>query len=310
MELVKQFKNCSEICRTSYQTTKIETTETHIVPLLPTPVRLQEYGVGVFNSAVTKSALKKSLKKQYILVNDSVASTATWIRGGETITITFPEETKPKRELILPLKVLFEDEHLAMIHKPAGIQVSGNSFKTIANALGQNLKPSSLPDKVRPQPIHRLDYATSGILLVGKTSLSIRELNKLFEEKTVAKVYYAVTMGEMDGQGTINLPIENKLSRSHYEVIESVPSERFGTLNLVKLKPETGRRHQLRIHLSSIGNPILGDKDYGQEGLILNGKGLYLHAHSLTFIHPFTAEEIHIQDQLPERFRKIFTTLH
>jgi len=197
-----------------------------------------------------------------------------------------------------------------MIHKPAGIQVSGNSFKTITNALGQNLKPSSLPDKVRPQPVHRLDYATTGILLVGKTSLSIRELNKLFEEKAVTKTYFAVTISVMDRQGTIELPIENKPSSSHYEVIESVPSERFGILNLVELKPETGRRHQLRIHLASMGNPILGDKAYGIDGLILNGKGLYLHAHSLTFIHPFTAEEIHLQDQLPERFRKIFTTLH
>lgn len=297
------------ICRTSYQTTKIDTTETHIAPTLPTPVRLQEYGVGVFNSASTKSALKKSLKKQYVLVNDSVATTATWIRGGETITITIPEEIKPKRELIFPLKVLLEDEHLAMIHKPAGIQVSGNSFKTVANALSQNLKPSSLPYKVRPQPVHRLDYATTGILLIGKTRLSIRELNKLFEEKAVVKSYFAVTIGEMKSNGTIDTAIEDKDSTSHYTVIESVPSQRFGTLNLVELRPETGRRHQLRIHLASIGNPILGDKDYGMEGLILNGKGLYLHAHSLTFIHPFTAEETHLQDPLPERFRKIFTTL-
>lgn len=197
-----------------------------------------------------------------------------------------------------------------MIHKPAGIQVSGNSFKTVANALGQNLKPSSLPDKVRPQPVHRLDYATTGILLVGKTSRSIRELNKLFEEKAVAKTYFAVTIGEMDRQGTIDLPVDNKPSRSHYEVLDSVPSERFGMLNLVELKPETGRRHQLRLHLASMGNPILGDKDYGIDGLILNGKGLYLHAHSLTFIHPFTTQEIHLQDPLPERFGKIFTALH
>jgi 23S rRNA pseudouridine1911/1915/1917 synthase len=86
----------------------------------------------------------------------------------------------------------------------------------------------------------------------------------------------------------------------------SVPSTRFGQLNLVELKPQTGRRHQLRKHLTSIGNPILGDKEYGTEGLILNGKGLYLHAYSLSFVHPFTQEEVFFEDELPRRFGKLF----
>ena len=92
--------------------------------------------------------------------------------------------------------MLFEDEHLAMIHKPAGILVSGNGFKTIAKALSQNLKPSTLKDCTTLQPIHRLDYATTGILLIGKTSSSIRALNKLFENKAINKSYYAISIGE------------------------------------------------------------------------------------------------------------------
>ena len=88
----------------------------------------------------------------------------------------------------------------------------------------------------------------------------------------------------------------------------SLDSERFGKLNLVELNPHTGRRHQLRIHLASIGNPILGDKTYGTEPFILNGKGLYLHAYSLQFTHPFTYENIHIKDAFPERFQKLFET--
>lgn len=281
-------------------------TETHIVPQLAKPIRMQDYGVGLFTAAFTKSALKKALKKRYIKVNGLVANTATFIRGGETISITIPEEVSPKKKLILALTVLFEDEYLAVIHKPAGILVSGNSFKTIANALPQNLKRSTLPDVATPQPVHRLDYATTGILLVGKTSSSIRALNKLFENKEVRKTYYAVAIGEMEASGRITTEVDDKKSLSNYTLMKSVPSVRFGKLNLLQLEPETGRRHQLRIHLSSIGNPILGDKDYGIENLILNGKGLYLHAYSLEFKHPFTNEELSMKDELPERFTKLF----
>ena len=214
-----------------------------------------------------------------------------------------------EEKLIFQLDVLFEDDYLALIHKPAGILVSGNRFKTIANALPQNLKRSNLVDATIPQPIHRLDFATTGILLVGKTGSSIRALNKLFENKAIEKTYYAIAIGEMNHQGEITSKIDGKRSQSNYVVCRSVPSKRFGRLNLVKMKPKTGRRHQLRKHLSSIWNPILGDKEYGMENLVLNGKGLYLHAYSLKFTHPFTNEEIHQSDELPKRFKKIFVKM-
>lgn len=281
-------------------------TEIHIVPNRSSPVRLQEYGVGIFDACLTKSALKKALKKEYIRVNDVIASTATYINGGETIKLSIPEEEGPKKKLTFPLKVLFEDEHLALIHKPAGILVSGNSFKTIANALPQNIRHSKLPDAAVPQPVHRLDYATTGILLAGKTYSSIRLLNRMFEDKEIRKTYYAVTIGEMDPYGKITSTIDGKKSISHYTLKELVQSERFGKLNLVKLEPLTGRRHQLRKHLAGIGNPILGDKEYYTEDLVLKGKGLYLHAFSLKFEHPFTGKKIHITDELPQRFKKIF----
>ena len=262
--------------------------------------------MGIFNNASTKSALKKALKKKHIKVDDAIASTATFIKGGECITLEIPEDVSPKKKLVFPLEVLFEDEHLAAIHKPAGILVSGNSFKTVANALPQNLKRSNLPDAAMPQPVHRLDFATTGILLAGKTSSSIRILNQLFENKEVQKRYYAITIGAMPAQGVISEDIDEKESQSSYQVIESVDSERFGTLNLVELAPQTGRRHQLRKHLAGIGNPILGDKTYGVEGLILNGKGMYLHAYSLVFNHPITSDILRLNDPLPERFKKIF----
>lgn len=278
--------------------------------MLATRVRLQEYGVGLFKMALTKSALKKVLKKKYITVNGAIASSATYIKGGETIQLAIPpDRASATKKLVFPLKVLFEDEHLAVVYKPAGILVSGNGFMTIAHALPQNLKPSNLSDATTPQPVHRLDYATTGLLLVGKTSSSIRALNQMFVDKAIKKGYYAVAIGKMDKTGKIASPIDGKPSLSKYTVEATVNSERFGKLNLVRLKPKTGRRHQLRKHLSGIGNPILGDRDYGIENLILKGKGLYLHAYSLTLVHPFTLENHHIATEFPQRFKKIFEQL-
>lgn len=259
-------------------------------------------------AAFTKSALKKALKKRFIKVNKTVATSATMIHGGEHISLSIPEEADLSKKLIFPLKVLFEDQYLAVIHKPAGILVSGNRFKTIANALAQNIQQSTLPDATKPQPVHRLDYATTGVLLIGKTSSSIRVLNSLFENNEVKKTYYAITIGEMSDRGKITLAIDDRKSQSNYELLASVYSKKFEKLNMVKLKPKTGRRHQLRKHLSSINNPILGDAEYGIDHLILRGKGLYLHANSLKFVHPFTDEQCYFKDEIPQKFKKIFTS--
>lgn len=281
----------------------------HVVPTQTPPQRLQEYGVGLFGSIPTKSAFKKALKKKCIQVNGVIATTATIITGGETVLYTPSEIPDHDKKLNIKLKVLFEDDYLAAIIKPGGILVSGNSFRTIANALPQNLIKSEQADAVIPQPVHRLDYATTGILLVGKTSESIRRLNKLFEDKEIVKTYYAVSIGPMESRGTIKVPIDHKEAITNYVKVATLDSPRFKFLNLVKLKPETGRRHQLRIHLAGVGNPILGDKDYTPEPLILKKKGMYLHASTLEFIHPFTYQRHTITAPLPERFTKIFNRL-
>ncbi len=281
-------------------------TTTHIVPKIPTAQRLQEYGVGIFAPIPTKSALKKALKKKYLTVNGHIATTATLIHGGELIRLTLPKDTPSVKPFHLKIDILYEDEYLALVHKPAGILVSGNSFKTMTNALVQNLRTSTQPDATQPQPVHRLDFATTGILMVGKTGKSIRTLNLLFEKKAITKVYYAVTIGAMDKKGTITARIDGKPSHSSYNLLKSVPSVRFGQLNLVELLPQTGRRHQLRKHLAGIDNPILGDPVYGTDHLILKGKGLYLHAYSLRFKHPFTQKEFFLTDGLPQRFKKLF----
>lgn len=280
--------------------------ETHCVRKLEKPIRFQEYSVGIFNTIPTKSGIKKAIKKQLIFIDKSLATTSKYISGGEKIELIESQNSSTFERLKLNLEVLFEDEYLAIIYKPAGILVSGNKFVTIANGLAQNLKKSTLSDAVKPQPIHRLDYPTSGLLLIGKTSSSITELGKLFKNKEIQKTYFAITIGEMEEKGGIDFPIDEKESFTQFEVLQSVISERFEYLNLVKLKPKTGRKHQLRKHLSAIGSPILGDKEYFKEGLILNGKGLYLHASTLGFVHPFTKEKVTITKSLPKKFTNIF----
>lgn len=280
--------------------------ETHIALHVEKPIRFQEYGVGVFKTIPTKSGIKKAIKKHLILIDDNPATTATFISGGEKIVLLEGNNQQKFNSLKLDLDVVFEDDFLAVIYKPAGIVVSGNKFVTIANALTQNLQKSKQLDAVKPQPIHRLDYPTSGVLLVGKTSEAILKLSELFQNKEIQKTYYAISIGKMEPSGLIHTPIDNKEALTAFKIISSVKSERFKYLNLVELSPKTGRKHQLRKHLLSLENPILGDKEYYLEDKILKGKGLYLHAASLEFVHPFTNASLKIQKELPNKFTFIF----
>jgi len=280
--------------------------EIHTVPKLENSIRFQEYAVGIFKTLPTKSGVKKAIKKKLISINGDIATTALFILGEEKVILFESEDSSNFKRLQLTLDVIFEDDYLAIINKPAGILVSGNKFKTISNALDQNLIKSRQLDAVKAKPIHRLDYPTTGLLLIGKTNASIIALNKLFEYKQIKKTYFAITIGQMEVSGIINTLIDNKNSETHYEVMKTVVSKRFEYLNLVKLSPKTGRRHQLRKHMLSLGNPILGDKEYCNEKLILNGKGMYLHAGILEFIHPFTKQQIKIKKDFSNKFKKIF----
>ncbi|EKF56700.1 MULTISPECIES: RluA family pseudouridine synthase [Galbibacter] len=262
--------------------------------------------MGIFKHAATKSALKKALKKQHITIDNIPVSSATYIYGGETIVLTTPLAPQNIKDPKISFDIIYEDQFLAAIVKPSGVLVSGNKFKTIANSLAHRLTKSDLPEACIAQPVHRLDFGTSGILLCGKTRSSIRELNKMFEHKLMSKSYYAITAGEMPGSGHISTPIDGKEALSLFQVIERIDSKKYNCLNLVKLNPKTGRRHQLRKHLAGINHPILGDRDYGIDHISSQAQGLYLHSYSLEFIHPFTMEKQSLIAPIPKRFKKWF----
>ena len=250
--------------------------------------------------------MKKAIDRGLVLLNGEIANTGDFVFGGETVEL-LEDTLKVRPNIELKLEVIYEDEHLAVINKPAGIEVSGNKKWTLENALSFNLKQSSELDALKfPEPVHRLDYPTSGTILIGKTSTALIKINKIFEERNIEKIYHAVTIGKMEPEGTIELPIDEKASKSAFTVLATIPSERFGFLNLVRLEPHTGRRHQLRKHLSEIDHPILGDRVYGTEGSILCGKGLYLHASSLRFSHPITEKQCFITAPMPKKFQKLF----
>ena len=281
--------------------------ETYIVPPLEKSIRLSDLRAGTFSLVSSRKAFTKLIKANLVLVNNQKSTTATPLLGGEIITVFRDQTPSNKPSITLPLKVIFEDQHLAIINKPPGIEVSGNKKYTVANALVNSLKKSNQEDALqRPEPIHRLDYPTSGCLLIGKTASSVIKLNKSFQEKKIDKVYYAITIGNQKASGTIQSNLNGKSCVSHFKVITSVPSNKYKTLNLVKLIPQTGRTHQLRKHLAAIHCPIMGDIKYGDPLATGQGNGLYLHAFSLEFIHPHSGLVISKSIELPKKFKRIF----
>ncbi len=242
------------------------------------------------------------IKRGELRINGQPASTGDWIESGQILERVDPQQSTPTTYRHA-LEVVFEDDYLAIINKPPGMEVSGNKFKTIENALAGNLAASSQLDSLAwSRPVHRLDYSTSGLLLVAKTASIQVALGRQFEEQKIQKRYCAVVSGLVENAGQVDTPIKGQSALSHYSAIESVHSLRSGALSLVHLFPATGRTHQLRIHMAGIGHPIVGDQKYGTKGHVLKGKGLFLSATQLRFLHPATEQKITISLKTPPKF--------
>ncbi|MEM6687322.1 MAG: RluA family pseudouridine synthase [Bacteroidota bacterium] len=278
--------------------------ETHTVLKLDTNVRIQDYDITNFKTLATKSALKKAIKKQLIHINGQLATTATFLSENDVIEIY--SEVIPIRKIFkLSIPVLFEDEFMAVINKPAGFPTNGNYFKTIENALPHNLKPTTVVDALPyPKAVHRLDNPTSGILLIAKTKTAQQDLYKQFQQQENIKTYEAIVIGKTETQGDISSAVADKEAFTQYETLQTVPSLQNEFLSHIRLFPKTGRTHQLRVHLASIQHPIVGDQLYGKVAENYK-KGLFLCATAIQFTHPITKENLVFNNQPPNKYKSL-----
>lgn len=276
----------------------------HTVPENVKPARIYDYCLGLFPQLPSRKSVKKSIDNGEIHLNGSTTKTGIWLTGGEHIELIDPEN-KPPKPYKLKLNIVFEDEYMAIIDKPAGLTTSGNSFKTVTNALQFNLTPSTLIDALNwPKPVHRLDKATTGLLIIAKTKTARIGLGQKFENNEIEKTYHAIVLGKLEGEGILSEPIDGKTAETHYQELQSSNALRSEYLTLVKLKPKTGRTHQLRIHLSQLGHPILGDPLYSPKKLMLKHKGLFLRASEIKFVHPVLGDQLEFKVDLPKKYYK------
>ncbi|MDX1349592.1 MAG: RluA family pseudouridine synthase [Putridiphycobacter sp.] len=279
---------------------------THQIQELKDPMRLNTYCEQVIDFFESRKSVKKAIKRGEVLLNQSVKNGGTWLKTGDIIQIIDLENRGPKPyELAVP--VVYEDDHIAIVNKPAGLTVSGNQYKTLYNTLAYNLTPSRLSNRLpHPLPTHRLDNQTSGLVLIAKSKSARISLGNMFTEKKIHKSYHAIAMGRLPTKehttGVIRADIDGKKALTKFIVLSETRSLKNNWLSLVKLSPITGRTHQIRKHLLSVGTPILGDKLYAAK--TIRNKGLFLCATDLTFKHPATNEPLHISIDLPAKFKK------
>ncbi|MFV9483896.1 RluA family pseudouridine synthase [Christiangramia sp. ASW11-125] len=277
----------------------------HTVPAIEHKIRLQEYAISIFPQVNSRSALKKAIAKKLVLLDGEKATTADWIQPGQKIEL-LEDKFQQRKIFKFILEVLYEDEYLAVVHKPSGIPTNGNYFRTLENALPYNLSVSNLEDALRyPVPVHRLDNPTAGIILVAKTRKVQQALHSSFENKSIHKTYYVVVHGQLQNALTQNASIDSKAATTILEPIDNFKIE-DEIFSLLKAKPITGRTHQIRIHLSNMSLPIAGDPIYGIEESYFKNKNLYLFSSGIGFEHPITSEEMKFELKLPKRFRNLY----
>jgi RluA family pseudouridine synthase len=279
----------------------------HRVQSVKGQVPIMQYCAQHFPILGSKTAVKKAILKEQVFLNDSLATIMDFVRNGDFIQLK-KIDNKPvvKSKFDLEMPIVFEDDHLIIVDKPGGIAVNGNRNKTVENAVINLAQKSKEPDALpAPTAVHRLDVPTKGLVMLAKTKTALIRLNRAFQKGEIGKVYFAIVHGQTPEKGRIETPIDGKESTTEYDRIKTAKGRGNGQLSLVKLKPITGRTHQLRIHLQSIGHLVLGDKQYAGRQRTLLKKGLFLCACNLRFEHPITRETMQVRIPIPKRFERL-----
>ena len=296
------------------------------------------------NNELSRTRIKNLILNSNVILNGStLIDPSKKISEGDNISIIIPE---PKKISLKPYKfklnIIHEDSDLIVIDKPAGIAMHpapGNYDNTIVNALIDYDKDSlsNIGDELRPGIVHRIDKDTSGLIVVAKNNKTHEELSKQFNEHTITRVYQLLIWGKIrPSKGKIDTfikrssrnrqmmeasLIKGKKAITNYETLEIFENEKSPTLSLIECKLETGRTHQIRVHMNYLGNSILGDTKYKKKykkiknidiklnNLITNLNRQFLHAKTLGFIHPKTNEEMIFSSILPQELEIILKTL-
>lgn len=309
--------------------------------------RLDKY-ISLLPEIKTRSRATYLFEKALVFINGRPTKSSYKIKGGEDVLIKLPQEeiSKELRPLDINLDIRYEDDDLLVVNKPVGLVVhpaAGHSDDTLVNALVSYCKSLSMKfGEDRPGIVHRLDKETSGLLVVAKNDFSHENLAAQFKERSIHRIYYAVCLGiSPKGSGTIisylaRHPVDRKRYASiqkhsldeietlrgkraitHYKVLQKNPSG----IMLIQIKLETGRTHQIRVHMSEAGFPIVGDRLYGADKKLSKVKGaalretlkstphFLLHAAELGFSHPKTGKNLCFRVGWPAGSKKIITDL-
>ena len=265
---------------------------------------------------LSRSVARRMIEAGTVRVDGNAPSPAHKVRAGERVEAWLVEEgLKPEA---IPVPVVFEDEHLVVIDKPAGLVVhpgAGNRSGTLVNALlGRGISGGEDPE--RPGIVHRLDRDTSGLMALTKSEEAYAGLVKALSERRVQRIYRALVVGEgLPHVGTVDSPVGRdpanpplmtagvgRTAITHFEVMQEAARHA-----MLQVRLETGRTHQIRVHLSAIGHPVYADPLYGEA---VPGRRLWLHAERLSFVHPTTGKALEFEAPIAEDLREVARDLH
>lgn len=290
-----------------------------VIPIENKGERLDKFISSNEEFDLTRTAVQNLITEGMITVNGKKIAKNYVISGGETVSVEIPEpvvlDVLPEN---IPIDIVYEDDYLLVVNKPKGMVVhpaAGNYTGTLVNALMYHCKDrlSSINGVIRPGIVHRIDKNTSGLLIVAKTDSAHLGLAEQIKEHSFTREYETIIMGRMkEYKGTIDAPIgrhhidrkkmcvtdkNSKNAVTHYEVLEE-----FREHSYLKLRLETGRTHQIRVHLSYVGHAVLGDDVYGKP--VKDFEGQCLHARKIGFVHPITNEYLEFSSDLPDYFEE------